>query len=248
MDEIDELNRDSAEGFEYEQGAEGLSETADGAEGLSEPVNGAEEAGLAENAKLSETDNESDEEPKRPFEDALEWMDSIIFAIAAMLVLNLFAFRSITVSGDSMNDTLVDNDKVITTNFFYQPSYGDIVVVQADRLKNRDTGIYGEPIIKRVIATEGDTVCIDFAAGEVYRNGELLEEDYIKELTHARATGWMESGVEYTVPEDCVFVLGDNRRVSNDSRNLTDVGFIDTGMIMGKAFVRFSPMKDFKWL
>lgn len=196
----------------------------------------------------AETPDENAEEPKKPFSDALEWVNSIVYAVAAMLLLNLFIFRSITVSGDSMNDTLVDNDMVIATNFFYQPSCGDIVVVQADRLKNRDTGLYGEPIIKRVIALEGDTVCIDFAAGEVYRNGELLEEDYIKELTHTRSTGWMESGQEYVVPENCVFVMGDNRRVSNDSRNLIDVGFIDKGMIMGKAFVRYSPIKEFKWL
>ena len=112
-----------------------------------------------------------------------------------------------------------------------------------------DTGIWGEPIIKRVIAVEGDTIRINFDRGEVYRNGELLEEDYIKDLTFFRHNDtWMESDKEYTVPENCVFVLGDNRPVSNDSRNLPQVGFIDTNFIMGKAFVRVAPSDKFKWL
>lgn len=144
---------------------------------------------------------------------------------------------------------------VLGTNVFYTPEYGDVVVVQADKLVNKalvlPTGqpVYGEAIIKRVIALEGDTVRIDFDKGEVYRNGELLSEDYIKDLTHMRINDfWMNSNEDYVVPENCVFVMGDNRNVSNDSRNLKDVGFIDTNYIMGKAFVRVSPIKDFKWL
>lgn len=190
----------------------------------------------------------SEEKPAKPFSDALDWVASVIYAIVIILVMNLFFFRMITVSGDSMNDTLVDNDRVVVTNFFYTPSCGDIVVVQADKLARKGTGIYGEPIIKRVIAVEGDTVRIDYTKGEVYRNGELLSESYIKEYTHLYQYGYMESGKDYVVPENCVFVMGDNRNVSNDSRNLTDVGFIDRGMIMGRAFVRVSPIKDFKWL
>ncbi len=191
---------------------------------------------------------QSNEEPAKPFSDALDWIASVIYAVVVILILNLFFLRMITVSGDSMNDTLVNNDKVIVTNFCYNPDYGDIVVIQADKLMRQDTNIYGEPIIKRVIALEGDTVRIDYAKGEVYRNGELLGEDYIKELTHLYRYGYMESGRDYVVPENCVFVMGDNRNVSNDSRNLTDVGFIDKGKIMGKAFVRIFPIKDFKWL
>lgn len=219
-----------------------------------------EEAGIEENSSVESDESDSGLEQsgadvgaeksaeKKPFSGAMEWVNSIVFAVAVMLVLNLFFFRSITVSGDSMNDTLLDNDKVILTSFCYSPSCGDIVVVQADKLKNKNTGMYGEPIIKRVIATEGDTVRIDFTAGEVFINDELIEEDYIKDRTHLRSYGWMESGVTYTVPENCVFVMGDNRNVSNDSRNLVDVGFVDESMIMGKAFVRFSPIEEFKWL
>lgn len=187
-------------------------------------------------------------EEKKPFADVLDWASSIVYAVALMLVVNLFVFRSITVRGDSMNDTLVDNDQVVVTNFFYKPNYGDIVVIQANRLNVQNTTLYGEPIIKRVIALAGDTIRIDYIKGEVYRNGELLSEDYIKDLTHLYRAGYLEGGRDYVVPENCVFVMGDNRNVSNDSRNQRDVGFIDVDMIIGKAFVRVSPIKDFKWL
>lgn len=204
-----------------------------------------------ENGDSAEADEKGGEkeEPSKPFSDALDWISSIVYAVSAMLVLNLFFLRSITVSGPSMLDTLEDGDQVVATNFCYTPAVGDIVVIQANNLINDDTGMWGEPIIKRVIAVAGDTVCINFDKGEVYRNGELLEENYIKDLTFFRYDDtWMESGKEYTVPEECVFVLGDNRPVSNDSRNLRQIGFIDTDLIMGKAFVRVAPFDKFKWL
>ena len=203
---------------------------------------------ITDDTDNTEVSDEQPEEPKKPFADVLEWMSCMIFAVTAMLVINLFFFRSITVSGTSMNDTLVDGDKVIAMNFCYTPQYGDIVIVQADKLKNKNTGLYGEPIIKRVIAKGGDTVRIDYANGNVYRNDELLEEDYIKDLTHLHNDGWLQDNEEIVVPENCVFVMGDNRNASNDSRNLQDVGFIDVDSIMGKAIVRFAPIKSFKWL
>lgn len=193
-------------------------------------------------------DDGDEEEPKKPFSDLLDWTSCFVYAVAAVLALNLFVFRSITVSGNSMNDTLINMDRVIATNFFYTPKYGDIVIVEADRLHLNGTAIYGETIIKRVIATEGDTIRIDFGRGEVYRNGELLEEDYIKEPIRVHYQGWMESNKEYVVPENCVFVMGDNRNASNDSRNMADLGFIDTNYIMGRAFVRYAPFSSFKWL
>lgn len=204
---------------------------------------------VEQTAESAEDPENKTEEPKKPFSDAIDWVSSIVFAICAMLVLNMFFFRSITVSGPSMLDTLEDGDKVVTINFCYTPKRGDIVVIQANKLTNDITGLWGEPIIKRVIAVEGDTIMIDFSIGGVYLNGELLEEDYIKDLTFYRHNDtWIESKKEYTVPENCVFVLGDNRPVSNDSRNLPDVGFVDKSMIMGKAFVRVSPIENFKWL
>lgn len=206
-----------------------------------------EESRQGEAEESGENAPGAEEEPKRnPFSDALEWVNSIVYAVAAMLALNLFFFRSITVDGTSMNDTLQDNDKVIATNFLYTPKHGDVVVIQADGLGRGN--VYGEPIIKRVIAVEGDTISIDYLTGSVYLNGELLEEEYIKNSIYYYRMGWLESGKDYVVPKNCVFVMGDNREVSNDSRNLNAVGFIDTNLIMGKAFVRFSPIKSFKWL
>lgn len=202
-----------------------------------------------EEAENKDSEKKSDgEEKSRPFSEAVSWVNNIIVAVVAMLVLNLFFFRSISVDGPSMNDTLMDKDRVLITNLCYEPSFGDIVVIQADKLINRNTNLYGEAIIKRVIGVAGDTVRVNFSEGKVYRNGELLKEDYIKTLTTKRFLGYIESNVDYVVPENCVFVMGDNRNVSNDSRNLADIGFVDKNLIMGRAFVRVSPISQFKWL
>lgn len=187
----------------------------------------------------------------KPFANAMDWAGSLVYAVLAMIVLNLFAFRSITVDGESMNNTLQDQDRVIATNFFYTPARGDIVVIQADRVQNYVTYKYGEPIIKRVIALAGDTIKFDFDKGEVYlkkageSDFELLEEDYIAAPTLNSLD--RHTGEEHTVPEGCVFVMGDNRNRSLDSRSLI-VGDVDTDLIMGKAFVRLFPIDQFTLL
>ena len=201
--------------------------------------------------KAAEVASNIEKATYKPFANALEWAGSLIYAVLVMLLLNLFVFRSITVDGSSMNNTLQDKDRVISTNFFYTPSRGDIVVLQADRIKNQVTGKYGEPIIKRVIALAGDTIKFDFEEGKVYlkKAGEsdfgLLEEDYIAAPTVTKLD--RHSGEEHTVPENCVFVMGDNRNNSFDSRSLL-VGDVDTDLIMGRAFVRLFPIDQIKWL
>lgn len=220
---------------------------------MSENENQEELNKLADTAPEAETSDKDKkpEEPEKPFAGALEWASSLVYAVLAMLVLNLFVFRSITVDGTSMVNTLQDQDRVLSTNFFYTPSRGDIVVLQADKIQNQHTGRYGEPIIKRVIALAGDTIKFDFDEGEVYlkKAGEqefqLLEEDYIAAPTHL---SWdRHSGEEHIVPENCVFVMGDNRNGSLDSRSMY-VGDVDTDLIMGRAFVRLFPIDQFKWL
>lgn len=205
----------------------------------------------ADNAELSEQtaekDDDTDEGEKKPFAEAYEWLSSLVYAVVAMLGLSLFIFRPITVDGESMTNTLQHADKVIATNFLYKPDYGDIVIIQADRLQKRPSMLYGEPIIKRVIGLEGDSIRFDFEKGEVYRNGVLLEEDYIRFPTTLSEPG-TESGVEYVVPPHCVYVMGDNRTNSRDSRDMFAVGYVDTDLIIGKAFVRIYPFKDFGWL
>lgn len=191
------------------------------------------------------------DEPQKPFSGAMEWAGSLVYAVLAMLLLNLFVFRSITVDGSSMNNTLQDKDRVISTNFFYTPQRGDIVVLQADKIQNQYTLKYGEPIIKRVIALAGDTIKFDFSKGEVYlkkadeEEFQLLKEDYIAAPTVSKLD--RNSGEEHTVPDNCVFVMGDNRNRSLDSRSLL-VGDVDTDLIMGKAFVRLFPFDQFKIL
>lgn len=187
---------------------------------------------------LTEKASETNSKSVRPFADALDWVSSLVYAVLFMLALNLFVFRSITVDGRSMNNTLQDQDRVIAFNLFYTPQRGDIVVVQADRLRQSTNGLYGEPIIKRVIAVEGDTVRFDFEKGEVYLNGKLLEEDYIAEKTVTAEN--CESDRDYVVPEGYVFVMGDNRNNSTDSRDMR-VGMVDADLIMGKAVFRFMP-------
>ena len=186
-----------------------------------------------------ETAPVSAEQPRKPFADALDWVASLVYAVLVMLALNLFVFRSITVSGDSMNNTLADQDRIIATNLCYTPQRGDIVVIQSDLLQPAYKAPYGEPIIKRVIAVAGDTIRFDFTEGEVYLNGELLDEkDYIAQPTMTPIN--MVSGREYTVPEGYVFVMGDNRNRSTDSRDFR-VAWVDEDYIMGKAVFRFAP-------
>lgn len=215
-----------------------------------EELNIPEEAAEAASEKSRKKDKKP-EEPQKPFSGALEWAGSLVYAVLAMLLLNLFVFRSITVDGESMNNTLQDQDRVLSTNFFYTPQRGDIVVLQADKIPNQYTGKYGEPIIKRVIALAGDTIKFDFDEGKVYlkKAGEqefqLLEEDYIAAPTLASLD--RHSGEEHTVPENCVFVMGDNRNRSLDSRSVL-VGDVDTDLIMGMAFVRLFPIDQFTLL
>ena len=215
-----------------------------------EELNIPEEAAEAASEKSRKKDKKP-EEPQKPFSGALEWAGSLVYAVLAMLLLNLFVFRSITVDGESMNNTLQDRDRVLSTNFFYTPQRGDIVVLQADKIPNQYTGKYGEPIIKRVIALAGDTIKFDFDEGKVYlkKAGEqefqLLEEDYIAAPTLASLD--RHSGEEHTVSENCVFVMGDNRNRSLDSRSVL-VGDVDTDLIMGRAFVRLFPIDQFTLL
>ena len=134
--------------------------------------------------------------------------------------------------GQSMRETLQDGDMLLILNdhlcMGYQP--GDIVVLRKASFRD------GKPLVKRVIALEGQTVDIDFGAGIVYVDGEALEEDYIREPT------WTPEGLDFpiTVPEGHIFVLGDNRNNSSDSRH-KDLGPIDLRMVMGKAVLLAVP-------
>jgi len=145
-----------------------------------------------------------------------------------------FIARQIGVDGQSMLPTLQDKDRLlILTPFFYKDySRGDIVVLRKETFLE-------SAIVKRVIATEGQTVDIDFVEGVVRVDGEELDEPYINAPTYT------PEGVEFplTVPEGSVFVLGDNRNASSDSRNIR-LGTVDERYIIGKAVFLLFPGKD----
>lgn len=167
-----------------------------------------------------------------------EWLEIIITAIIAVVIIFTFVFKVVTIEGGSMKETIHHGEKVIISNMFYTPKNGDIVVVS----RNIDNSVDEEssaPIIKRIIATEGQTVDIDFEQGIVFVDGVALDEPYTRTPTN------LKYDIEFPVLVDdgCVFVLGDNRNDSRDSRSslIGDNGMIDTRYILGKAVFRILP-------
>ena len=160
------------------------------------------------------------------------YLHDLIYWLVGILLVFLLLFRIIVVSGDSMYRTLWDGDYLLLlSNLFYnEPKQGDIVVI------SKKTFDDGTPIVKRVIATEGQTVDIDFANGVVYVDDMPLTEPYTNSPTYDT------SGTQFplTVDENCIFVLGDNRGVSKDSRSW-EIGQIDKREVLGKALFRFLP-------
>lgn len=157
-----------------------------------------------------------------------EWAEALLTALAIAAIITSCLFRVVTVSGASMRDTLQNGDMLlVVSGFYHQPQHGDIVVV------SRNTN---EPLIKRVIGCEGDTVDIDPENGVVYLNGEVLEESYIRCETPP-----LDFEGPYTVPAGHVFVMGDNRGDSWDSRS---IGAVSEEDIMGKAVFRIMPFSQ----
>ncbi len=159
-----------------------------------------------------------------------EWGEALVVSLTAIILLFTFVVRLIGVDGSSMYPTLHDRDKVFMSDLFYTPHKGDIVVLTK-------TSFIDGPIVKRIIATGGDTVDIDFSTGEVRVNGEALEEPYINELTHNP----IDMTFPQTVPEGSVFVMGDNRNRSSDSRD-TRLGMVDERYILGHVLTRILPI------
>ena len=174
--------------------------------------------------------------------DIFDWLDIIISAMLAVVVIFTFAFRVATIEGDSMKNTFYEGQKVIITNWFYQPKFGDVVVVSRNAENNASASAEG-PIIKRVIATEGQQVNIDFEKGIVYVDGVALDEPYTRTPTN------LKSDVVFPVyvPEGHIFCLGDNRNESLDSRSsrIGNGGMIDTRYVLGKVVMRIWPVDTF---
>lgn len=168
--------------------------------------------------------------------DVLEWLEAIAIAVMIVLLIFTFVLRQVVVEGSSMVPTLQDGDKLIISHLFYTPKQGDIVVVNCE-------GPYklNKTLIKRVIATENQKVNIDFDTGTVTVDGKVLKEDYINTLT-TKDEGAFKYPV--TVPKGCLFVMGDNRNNSTDSRS-NGVGFLNTEDVLGKAIFRILPISKF---
>ena len=191
-------------------------------------------------AVLRETDiKETSEENGESLKDfVFDWIEVLVHAIIVVVICFSFIFRIATIDGPSMMNTLIDGERVIITNLFYEPKAGDIVVISRNKENSTQTmNASNTPIIKRIIATEGQTVNIDFDAGIVYVDGVALDEPYTRTPTNR----FYDIKFPVTVDEGCVFVLGDNRKDSIDSRD-SSIGMIDTRYILGHAVFRVFPL------
>ena len=163
-----------------------------------------------------------------------DWIQSLLYALILCIFLFVFAFKIIDVNGSSMVPTLRNGDKLFVSNLFYTPVAGDVVVFKTDSYDP------DKALVKRVIATEGQEVSIDFDNGIIYIDGIPIEEYYINETTTTK----LDFIGPKTVPEGCLFVLGDNRNASTDSRK-KEIGMVDKRMLLGKAYYVLFPLSDF---
>lgn len=173
-----------------------------------------------------------DKKPSFAFSFFFDVTDSVKSAVLVVFLIFALLFRAVGVDGDSMKPTLHDKDWVAVAGAVTDFEYGDIVVINQPWRRN-------VPIIKRVIAVGGDTVNIDFQKNEVYVNGVKLNERYILEPTR------LSYDVKFplTVEEGKLFVMGDNRNDSIDSRS-SEIGLIDERYVLGKALIRIFPIDE----
>lgn len=198
--------------------------------------------------KQEEARKEAIEDAHTAANEVFDWLESVLTAVVAIVLIFTFAIRINTVDGESMLPTLTEGQKLVVTDLFYTPAYNDIVIVQAANLDG------GKPIVKRIVGLPGDTMKIDFESGTVYRNGSplpievkdgLIYEDGHTINTLTTLNQDMISLVDYVVPDGCYFVLGDNRNNSKDSRLLSVIGFIDKNYIAGRAVFSVFPFDTF---
>ena len=174
---------------------------------------------------------EAKADPYASTKELYDWIYCLLFALAVCVTLFTFVIHPIDVNGSSMVPTLHNGDKMIVSGLFYKPKAGDVVVFKKNEYDPN------KALVKRVIATEGQEINMDFANGIVYIDGTPLAEDYINDLTYNK----LDFIGPKTVPEGCVFVMGDNRNASVDSRK-SEIGMLDTRLILGRAYCVVYPL------
>ena len=189
--------------------------------------------------KKAAPDDLKEKQPVNAMDEVFEWAESFVFAMFMVILIFTFFFRIVLVQGPSMRETLQDQDRLIITHINYTPQKGDIVVINSEKL--------GKTIIKRVIGTGGDKVVVDYNNNTVTVNGKVISNDNIREAMYNtnlfdEKYEVEENVFEYDVPEDKLFVMGDNRNNSTDSRR---IGFIDPSDVLGKAVLRLYPFDSF---
>ena len=174
-------------------------------------------------------------DPYAASRETYDWIYCMLVALIICVLLFVFVVRVIDVVGTSMNPTLFNGDKMLVSRLFYRPKVGDIVVFKKDEYDPN------KALVKRVIAVEGQEINMDFENGIVYIDGQAISEPYIMEPT----TKKLDFIGPKTVPEGCVFVMGDNRNASMDSR-VSEIGMLDTRLILGKAYYVIYPLSSFR--
>ena len=163
----------------------------------------------------------------------LEWVEAMIGALVVVVLIFTFFLHTNTVMGRSMLPTLEEHDQLLVSRLFYKPEQGDVVIISKSSFRDY-------PIVKRIIAVEGQVLDIDSQTGTVTVDGKVLEEPYLNPgITQA-----VNMEFPVTIPDGCVFVMGDNRMESDDSRN-TQLGFVEEGYIQGKVLFRYRPLSRF---
>ena len=175
--------------------------------------------------------------------EAFDYLEIFIFAACAVLILFSCSFRLCTVDGSSMEKTLLGGQTLLISDVFYEPKNGDIVVFH----QTGDDDFYNKPLVKRVIATEGQWIYIEYGldnAMSVYvSDDETIDDSDLIEEPYANlqpGPAMYQNKYKARVPEGRVFVMGDNRYNSADSRN-PNIGFVDCGRILGKVLLRITP-------
>ena len=174
-------------------------------------------------------------DPNASSKETYDWIQCLLVALIICVLLFMFCVRVIDVIGTSMYPTLNNSEKMLVSGLFYKPKVGDIVVFKKDEYDPN------KALVKRVIAVEGQEINMDFENGIVYIDGVAIAEDYISEPTFNK----LDFIGPKTVPEGCVFVMGDNRNASIDSRK-KEIGMLDTRLILGRAYYVIYPLSSLR--